>query len=527
MSKNKQHLKFPSQKALSPDDYLEAARQAEKYVRTFLRFEPDGLRFSPKGSGSLPPPEPDTLDAQKADILYASKRTDQQGNGESFDDTLYSGGAGVLHMYLQFYQQDPLPEFLDIIQNLTLYLSEHALDTIERAQKKGERVPGMAMGFYPGIAGIGLVLNESYRFFRSQIPGQETVQTAAQKTAFEGVKKITSYYKEQAILSESAAYWTDNSVLYFDGGVILFLLDAYETLQDPSLPALISAATDYILHQGRKHPDGGLEIDHIGVAFKHQEPNFEFGTAGLGYLFLKVYEFTRNEKYLHAAMSTATYIKSIRVPQKKGFLIPYKLSWEQDLFYLGNCHGPVGTIKLFYKLYQLTGEKNYDKDCLDLYEGAASLGAPFSMSPGFWNTTCLCCGPTGYIPLFIGLYKLDGNPRWKDLAARVGDILLGTRSTYETFPLTESHPDTKESIPHMHSSIPSAGPTVCQTGDQPSSLLASRWFLAFDRTKPEEITAPAGYYNGTAGIGAQLLNLYRFLQNQEQFSPLIDDPYLS
>ena len=31
----------------------------------------------------------------------------------------------------------------------------------------------------------------------------------------------------------------------------------------------------------------------------------------------------------------------------------------EDLFYLGWCHGPVGTARLFYRLHQATGDRQW------------------------------------------------------------------------------------------------------------------------------------------------------------------------
>ncbi len=54
------------------------------------------------------------------------------------------------------------------------------------------------------------------------------------------------------------------------------------------------------------------------------------------------------------------------------------------------------------------------------------LARPYRQSAGYWNTTCLCCGPAGFVPLYVGLYYETGKERWKKLAAGVGEILLGT-----------------------------------------------------------------------------------------------------
>lgn len=43
------------------------------------------------------------------------------------------------------------------------------------------------------------------------------------------------------------------------------------------------------------HKDGGLEIDHLHIDFKHKEPNFEFGTAGMVVALLQIYCLEKNK----------------------------------------------------------------------------------------------------------------------------------------------------------------------------------------------------------------------------------------
>lgn len=394
-------------------------------------------------------------------------------------NNLYSGNAGILHMYIQFQLVEPSAQQGRIIKGMTRYLNLHLFDDIRRSAQEGERVAGMSEAFYSGIGGIGLVFNEVYRIHRDPL-------------AKEGAGKVIQYYKNHVKKNEYGSFWLDSSSIFFDGGIILFLIDCWQTYEEErqELQELITDSCDYILNHGIWHDDGGLEIDHMHIDFKHKEPNFEFGTAGAGYLFAKVYELTGNLKYLDAAKAATFYLKSIAVKQQKGYLIPYKLGQYDDLFYLGNCHGPVGTAKLFYELYKITKEKKYLDEVFQLCEGAMSLGAPFVQSAGFWNTTCVCCGPAGYVPLYAGLYYETGEERWKNLAHGVGEVLIGTKKEKEI---------EKKKIGY--------------------------WKIAFDRTKPDVLTTPVGYYTGTAGIAVSLLQVYCMETEKGHTEGLIDDPY--
>ena len=53
----------------------------------------------------------------------------------------------------------------------------------------------------------------------------------------------------------------------------------------------------------------------------------------------------------------------------------------------------------------------------------------------------------------------------------------------------------------------------------------SKWRLAFDRTKPEALSEPAGFFTGTAGIAVALLRLYENETQGREALRLIDDPY--
>lgn len=438
-------MEFKREKVVNADVFLENIEKGESYVYSFLKETEDGI--------------------------YSTELTNYARHN------LYVGTAGILHMYVELYQVLKKEKYRSVIDKMTLFLEKHVFDGIETAQKEGEFVPGMSQAFYSGIGGIGLVLNEVYRL-------------TGDIHAKNGAWKVMDYYKNTLTRTEEGIYWTGNSPVFFDSGIILFLIDAYQTntavsgnIQDQAeWVELIRKGTDYILAHAIEHDGGAIEIDHLNVSFKHREPNFEFGTAGAGYLFTKVYEVTGDEKYLDAARGTVNYLKSIAVRQKKGYLIPYKLGKYDNLFYLGNCHGPVGTAKLFYELYKVTGREEYLSEVKALADGAHSLKAPFAQSVGFWNTTCICCGPAGYVPFYIGLYKATGDEMWLNLLHGVGEVLVGNR--------TEDH-----------------------------------WNIAFDRTKRDVITAPAGYFTGTAGIVTALLQIYAVERGLGGFTGLIDDPY--
>lgn len=249
---------------------------------------------------------------------------------------------------------------------------------------------------------------------------------------------------------------------------------------------IVSSAAEYLISKGVSH-ENGIEFDGFLPVSGETRPNFEFGSAGSGFLFLKLFEEFKEEKYLDLAKSCANYVLSLKVPQEKGYLIPYTTGQGDFIYYLSTCHGPAGTSRLFYELYKVTGDESYLSVITDWTDGLESIGAPEIQSKGFWNNVCLCCGNAGLVQFFVGMHQATRKDYWLTLARRAGNVLLG------------------ESEPGEHNNI--------------------YWFIAYTRVQPEIITKNLGYYNGLAGIAAVLLQLYLAETDKFQCIRLIDDPY--
>ncbi len=428
--------------------------------------------FQRKRPASIEEYKETALEAERflsAHLLETETEISLRDSFGSQTNSLYKGLTGILYMYLGFWRILKRPQDKEKIRKIVRYLSTHSSDDYEYGEEHGEFVKGMSLGLYTGMAGIGIILNEVYKEFG---------WVDAKKSSL----AIVQFYLDHVHTAENGIYWTDNSAMFFDAGVTYYLIDCYNTYcsgpTDPGAPLAsdlyraITRSADYIIASGVRHGDR-LEIDHTQISFKKNEPNFEFGTAGVGFLLASVSRFTGEQKYLDAAKECAAFVESIAVKQKKGYLIPYKPDLDKDLFYLGNCHGPVGTSKLFFLLYELTGDPHYKDQIIALNDGMESLGAPYRQSKGCWNTLCFCCGPAGFEPFYENLFGMDPDPKWADRIDTVGEILLGSAS---------------------------------------NSKEGTYWELAFDRTSPDKLSVPIGYYDGTAGIAAMLLRIYDFKQ---------------
>jgi lantibiotic modifying enzyme len=434
---------FAVKQANAPSDYLAAALQAERFIAAHQQETPEGIYWS------LQPDAP-------------------------LDQTFYSGTAGILYFYLKLTEVTGEAQYSEIAEKATNYLALHWQDFLSAPPTLGL---GTENGLYFGLGGLGLVLGEAYR-------------TLGNQRAAEAAHAIVTYYQQQAKTDENGAYWTGSTALALDGGVILLLLQQYQLFPNEAVKALIQSAGLHYLKSGKKRIGGGIEYNGFAGLAPINLPNFEFGTSGSGYLLTLLYQFTGDEAYLNAAKGCTEYLAKLKVKQLKGYLIPHDVDGPGDpepVFYVSSCHGPAGTSKLYYQLYRLTGEAKWFDEIVQLVDGLESLGVPEQQSAGLWNNVCLCCGHAGLVQFFVGLYQADGDPRWRDLAVRTANVLLGE----------------KEDL-----------------GDG-----SANWPLAWERIKPENITTPLGYYDGAAGIGSALLQIYLSESGNFHWSRLIDDPF--
>ena len=133
---------------------------------------------------------------------------------------------------------------------------------------------------------------------------------------------------------------------------------------------------------------------------------------------------TGRKEFLDAALAGARYLQSIATPG--GYLphLPRRAGQQESLYYLGWCHGPVGTSRLWIRLNQIdpkAGWLNWAK------KGAKTIlasGIPENQTPGFWNNLGQCCGSARVADFFLDLAKLTGEPP-KAYARRVTKNILG------------------------------------------------------------------------------------------------------
>ena len=166
------------------------------------------------------------------------------------------------------------------------------------------------------------------------------------------------------------------------------------------------------------------------IPFPFDAPNFAHGTAGVSYFLARLYEATSQQQYLDAAQAGAMHVQAMAEDMPGGgHLVPHILDdGRPNRFYLGLCHGPPGTARLFYLLSELTGDPNWQNWGQGLDKGLVATGAPEERGRGFWNNISQCCCDAGIGDHAVNMFRLTGDEFYIDLALRVAKQLTKSAS---------------------------------------------------------------------------------------------------
>lgn len=437
------------------EDYLNAAKAAAKMFNTTAIETPEGVYWEE---------EPYTPGAPDEDSFMGPF-------------SLYSGSPGVIYFLTQLARATQDDSYLeDAVKAGKYIISNWELEV--RMQQYGGNIEHSEWGVLNGVSGIAHVFGEL-----AEVSGHAEFD--------EFTIQLIEEVADAARQTDKGMVWTNEPAIFFDSGIILFLINAAEKYGRDDWRNLALSAGEKILNDGQEHEGQmtwpTISPTYFGIPEDSVMPNYFYGTAGVAYAMAALYEKNKDERYLAAAKKGAKYIQSIATVERDNILFPHSFPHLKDVHYLGLCHGAAGTVRLFYKLYKVTGEAEYKKWTEDIVNGILNTGAPELHSEGYWNVASQCCGSAGMSSVFIGLWAETGEERYLTYAKRVGKQLLS------------------ESIYDEHSG-------AC-------------WYHAFDRTDPEHVTAKIGYLDGASGIASELIQLYQAVSNQFDVLRLPDDPY--
>ena len=356
-------------------------------------------------------------------------------------ENLYSGTPGVVLFFIEAWSSTGEVRFLDSAARG----AEHLLTVIEGQESSG---------LYEGLGGIGFALEEAYK-------------ATGKKEFRDGALCCLQLIREKAVTAGAGVEWDGTTdVISGAAGTGLFLLYAASEMEEPSALELAAAAGRRLMEVGIE-TEGGLKWA-MHPEYPRLMPNFSHGTAGVCYFLARLHEATGEEAFLEAALRGARYLQSVAITDGGVCLVFHNEPDGTDLCYLGWCHGPVGTARLFIELSRITGEAEWREWAERCARGILDSGIPKQQTPGFWNNVGVCCGSAGVAEFFLDMYNEFGKEEYLDFAVEV------------------------------------AADMVAKGTSEGGGM---KWVQAEHRKMPEFLVAQTGYMQGAAGIGTVLLRL--------------------
>ncbi|MCP5047223.1 MAG: hypothetical protein GY940_08625, partial [bacterium] len=418
-----------------PGIYLKKALQAAQWLEANIIRQPGGTVWA------ADPAKPDS-------IIF----------------NLYSGTPGVILFFLETYYATGKKHYLEIAGEA----ANRLLNWIDSPKKE------VYYGLYVGLSGVGFVLDEVYN-----ATGQEKYR--------KGAAQCIRLIRENAQIAGKGIQWNSFSDLIIGStGTGLFLLHMAKKTSDPELVQLAAKAGKRLIELGIP-VNGGLKWRmSTDPQFKRTLPNFSHGTAGIAYYLATLYRHTHKKEFLDAALAGAKYLLSIAKTDGGSCLVFHNEPGGKDRYYLSWCHGPPGTARLFYRLYQITRDKTWMDWVRKSARGILDSGIPGRQTPGFWNNAGWCCGSAGVADFFLQLYRVTHQQTYLDFSRQMTEDLL-KKST-------------------------AAGKGL-------------KWIHAEHRVKPGLLKAQTGLMQGAAGIGLWLLRLDAFEKRKQARIVFPDSPY--
>lgn len=397
------------------------------------------------------------------------------------DTSLYAGAAGIALFFLRLYISTNEEQWLNDAKAAIDYVI-HAYKGVYEFRNDENTLTGFEVGHLNGPTGGAYVANLLYEVTKDEKYRKHFI-------------RVTDDLIAGARITEEGLTWYDFYGIIAEGGLVLYLIYAYESLRDEKYLEALHLAGRYIVSKAEDAPQGGKRWYAMDTktfptfGYGHGYfPGFFYGAAGSSYILACLYEYTREEEFLEIAKQGAQYILNIAdvSEDQTAALVKYNDPLAEDLYYLGVCQGPIGTSRLFYKLYELTKEEVYKEFVIKLTEGILAAGAPGKHSPGYWHTYCYCCGAAGMLEHFVSIYKLSNNKRYLDAAYETAEVLIGDAYVQQKL---------------------------------------RRWHTSWNRHEPETSDAYIGLYHGSAGCAASLLLLNSVITDEKKLPGFVEDPY--
>jgi len=399
---------------------------------------------------------------------------------ESAPNAIHSASAETVLFLIQLANATGEARYLRTASLGADYLVATWLELVDKPGKGLSSDRNLDLSLYGGLAGVAFVLNET-----GKATGKEKYCEAA--------RTATDYIVRTAKSVGSGLAWSEAPGIAGDGSIVLYLLYAAHEFESTLYGITAERAGDHILEIATNERYGGFSWRGFpafsGLPKDAYLPAFEDGTAGIVYVFARLYSETNKARFLFAANQGASHLQRVATLGSKAELISHPLSDLPDLHYAGFCHGPAGTARAFFELYKITREPDYQMWAEKLAQKVLQSNVPGNQTPCYWNIVCQCCGSAAVIDLFLEMWAFTQRLGYLASAKRAARQLVSQKTNLR-------------------------GEGICNA-------------QARARVNPWEASVEAGYFVSASGVGSTLLHVHLAEQGKYSATRLPDNPVAS
>ena len=323
-----------------------------------------------------------------------------------------------------------------------------------------------------------------------------------------------------------------------------------------SLSSYIEGGAEYLMNASVSDSGGLKWAEFNGSAAKYKTTYLK-GTAGIGELFLELYESAKTdpffvgvapnaETYLDVAIGAATWIQAQAISENGGYKWPRDLNADNSIAgasanYTGMYDGAAGIGTFMLDMYRATGDSTY----LGYAEGAAiwirsvankSNGMRYFEHDGQDNSTELSTrwtyGSPGIGGFFIDLFLTTGDPTYAGWANQTAEGLIYNALTDEGgYSWTRYNGNTERYVGRWHGAAGTAiffmemydlypNATYLQYAEGIATWIDSTheedqgYFYPDNNAAVTKSYKLGGWSRSPAGIGSMFIRLYQVTQDQ-------------
>ena len=275
--------------------------------------------------------------------------------------------------------------------------------------------------------------------FYHGVPGSvlfflELFKTTKNEDYREIAEKGAGWLISKAIVEKGNYYWSDytrqgkpipDAGLYTGtAGVGIVFLELYENLGKEIYKQYAEGAANWLISHAREMKNGGISWNRVTDIIS--------GAAGTGFFLIRAAEILNKNIYLETASKVGDFLINEAVDDSPGK--KWKAFHNSTRIYPNFSHGTSGISYFLALLYEKTNNGKYLKFALEGAEWLEAHEAEHSGEGHAWfhhepdgkdlYYTGWCHGPAGTARLFYQLYKVTGEEKWIQWVKGCADWLL-------------------------------------------------------------------------------------------------------